>query len=83
MMYGKPSGHDVSFGQILKADYGITLVHFGCTFSKESRIAADGYNEVIHEYLKQKAKEGVIEEAQAEARRQWDREHAEAKAHHE
>jgi hypothetical protein len=80
LLSGQPQAHDVLFGQILKADYGITLVSGGCTVSEESRVQAAGYNQVIHEYLKKMSKEDVIKEAEAKARRQWDKENEKAKA---
>ena len=77
LLYGEPMLSDRFLAEVLKKDYGVTLVVVGgCTVSAEARERADGYNKVMQEHLKVKSRKDIIAEAEAKARKLLKQENA-------
>lgn len=71
--YGQPSGTDKLLGQILKADYGITLdIVAGCKVPEDVRQRADGYNEVVLAHMTKRGQKDFLAAAEKKTREQWD-----------
>lgn len=72
--YGQPDASDKLLGQILKADYGITLdIVAGCKVPDDVRQRADGYNEAVLAHMTKKGQKDFLAAAEKKARDQWDR----------
>jgi hypothetical protein len=72
--YGQPSGIDKLLGEILKADYAVTLeIVAGDRVSEAVRQRADGYNEVILAHMTAKGQKDFLAAAEKKARERWDR----------